>query len=130
MHQRYWVFDGKILSKEGYEIYSLRMDWWHLSQGITKDIEAATTSRLSTDTYQKRLGNCWYIICGWCCHFIRSCNFKPQESGVIVHFYGGTARRSTIGNGQDQSGRTIEDVEVAVAAVAVAVAAAAVVVVC
>ena len=57
---------------------------------------------------------------------MRSCNFKPQESSVIVHFYGGK-QEGDHGNGQDQSGRTTENVEAAAAVVVVAVAVAAVV---
>jgi hypothetical protein len=90
----------------------LRMDWLHLSRGTIKDIEAATTSRSSIDIYQERLGNCWCITYGWCYHFMRSYSFKPRESIVVAHFYGGTARRLTTNNGQDQSeGESVGDVE-------------------
>jgi hypothetical protein len=89
----------------------------HLSQGTIKDIEAATTSRSSIDIYQGRLGSCWCIIYGWCYHFMRSYSFKPQESIIVAHFYGGIARRLTTDNRQDQSeGESVGDVEVAAVA--------------
>jgi hypothetical protein len=99
---KYWIFGGKIQIKEGSGIYSLKMDWSHLSQGITEDIEAAKTSKSSIGICHEKFGSLC-IICGWLYHFMKSYNFKLWESDVAAHFYGETARRLTAGNGQDQS---------------------------
>ena len=122
-HPKYWAFDGRIQSREAFGIYLLKMDWLRLSQGITKDIEAAITSKSSTDICPRKSESCWYIICGWFYHSMKNCSFKPRESDATVHFCGGTAGRLTTGNRLDQSvGGEIGQV-MAVAAVAVAVAA-------
>lgn len=74
-----------------------------MSQGITKDIEAAITLRSFTDIYLGKSRSCWCIIYGWFYCSTKSCSFKPKESDAAAHFCRGTAGRVITANGRGRS---------------------------